>query len=114
MPVPAQLVDQIKQFLAKAEDWEELETPIAGVFVVKPKSQKGESSSALLEIRPVDEQGKPTGRSKIFLRSKDTLLRLQEALANEKLVPLMETIEHINSTVETKKGDTGKTKRLDF
>ena len=31
-PVLAQLVDQIKQFLAKTDDWEELETLIPGVL----------------------------------------------------------------------------------
>ena len=89
--------EHLERFAVEARDWETLATPIEGVFVVKPQAKKGESPTLMLEICPVNAEGKPTGRSKIYLRSKDVFLRLAEALNSDKTFKLVEAIELFNA-----------------
>ncbi|MFW9929658.1 MAG: hypothetical protein ACFFD1_09725 [Candidatus Thorarchaeota archaeon] len=103
MPQSDKLVTQLKDFAESASDWEELKTPIAGIFVVKPKPKKGEKPSLMLVIHPTDQEGQTTGRSKIFLRSRDSLHRLKESLSNDQTFSIIDAIESINQSSEQSK-----------
>jgi hypothetical protein len=113
MTVPASLLAQLKDFMEKGSDWSELETPIPGVFIVKPKAKKDDSPSLMLEIRPTSQDGLPSGRSKLFVRNRETLTRLQESVTHDKILALIEAIESLNTPVNTNNKASQK-KKLSF
>ncbi len=113
MTVPASLLAQLKEFMETSTDWAELETPIPGVFIVKPKGKKEDPPSLMLEIRPTNQVGAPTGRSKIFIRNRDSLTRLQESITHDKILTLIEAIDSLN-TPEPHKENASNKKILSF
>ncbi|MFX1393400.1 MAG: hypothetical protein ACFFAH_07485 [Promethearchaeota archaeon] len=48
--------------LEHGKDWERLETPAAGVWVVKVSGGKNSPAKLFLEFNPLDEYGKPMKR----------------------------------------------------
>lgn len=87
---------QLKDHLEKGKDWEKMETPIPGVFVVKVPATKTRPSLLSLEINPLKEDGNPMKRKGLFVTSKEMLVKFGEALNDDKVYQLIIELENIN------------------
>jgi len=100
---------QLKNHLENAEDWEKMETPIRGVYVVKVPETKTRPASLFLEINPVGSDGKPIKRKGLFVGTFENLLLFSEALADDKVEHLIQELEGINPKL-----GVGKMKKLEM
>ena len=105
----ADLQAQLKEHLKNADDWEKMETPIDGVFVVKVPSTKTRPSLLFMEVNPLKDDGKPMKRKGLFIGSREMLVKFSEALQEDKVYQLISEIESINP-----KDKKQSTKKLDF
>jgi hypothetical protein len=96
----ADIKSQLKEHLEKAEDWGKMATPVAGVYVVKVPATKSRPSLLFLEINPLRE-GKPLKRKGLFIGSFENLLLFSEALADDKVVQLVRSLEEVNPKSKT-------------
>lgn len=92
---------QLKDHLKSAEDWGKMETPIPGVYVVKVPATKTRPALLFLEINPIKDDGKPIKRKGLFIGNFENLLLFSEALADDKVVQLIRTLEEINPKAQT-------------
>ncbi len=92
---------QLREHLKDAEDWGKMETPIPGVYVVKVPATKTRPALLFLEINPIKQDGKPIKRKGLFIGSFENLLLFSEALADDKVVQLIRTLEEINPKAQT-------------
>lgn len=88
--------DQLKEHLENGDNWEKMETPIQGVYIVKVPKTKTRKAMLYLEINPLNDNGKPLKRKGLFINSKEMLLSFTEALNNEKSFLLISIIDQIN------------------
>jgi len=98
----------LKEHLKRADDWEKMETPIEGVFVVKVPSTKTRPALLFMEINPLKD-GKPVKRKGLFIGSREMLVKFSEALQEDKVYQLISEIEKVNPESKSK-----TTKKLDF
>ena len=94
--------NQLKDHLKGGADWEKMETPIPGVFVVKVPATKTKPALLFLEVNPLKDDGKPLKKRGLFIGSKDMLLKFSEALNDDKTFQLIGELEKINPEVKTK------------
>ncbi len=87
---------QLKEHLKSAKDWEKMETPIPGVFVVKIPPTKTRGAMLNLEVNPLKEGGAPTKRKGLFISSSEMLEGFREALSDEKISKLMNELDLVN------------------
>ena len=87
---------QLRDHLENGEDWEKMETPVAGVFVVKVPATKTRGALLHLEINPLKDDGKPMKRKGLFVGSKEMLVKFSEALSDDKVYQLIGELEKIN------------------
>lgn len=93
----ADIEAQLKNHLEKGADWEKMETPIPGVFVVKIPATKTRGPLLNVEINPVKD-GKPMKRKGLFVRNYEMFIKFREALEDDKLTVLVKEIESVNPT----------------
>lgn len=105
----SELQAQLKEHLKNADDWDKMETPIDGVFVVKVPATKTRAALLFMEVNPLKEDGKPMKRKGLFIGSREMLVKFSEALQEDKVYQLIGEIESVNP--ESKKQST---KKLDF
>ncbi len=98
---------QLKDHLENGADWEKMETPIPGVFVVKVPATKTRGPLLHLEINPLKEDGRPMKRKGLFVGSKEMLIKFGEALNDDKVFQLINELEQINP-----KGSNTSAKKL--
>jgi len=91
--------EQLQEHLKSAKDWEKMETPIPGVFVVKVPGTKTRPSLLFLEINPLKEDGNPLKRKGLFVGSREMLVKFSEALSDDKVYQLIGEIEKVNPEV---------------
>ena len=106
----ADLKTQLQEHLKKGEDWEKMETPVSGVYVVKVPATKTRPALLFLEINPLKDDGKPMKRKGLFVGSKEMLIKFGEALNDDKVYQLIQELEQVNPE---KKG-AGSIKKLKF
>ncbi|MBN1215074.1 MAG: hypothetical protein JXA99_06465 [Candidatus Lokiarchaeota archaeon] len=97
---------QLEDHLANAKEWEKMETPVPGVFVVKAPGTKTKPALLYLEINPLKEDGNPMKRKGLFIGSNEMYVKFYEALADDRVQRLVKEIEEINpeqSSSKTKK-----------
>ncbi|MHA1490263.1 MAG: hypothetical protein ACTSRI_11490 [Promethearchaeota archaeon] len=87
---------QLKEHLENGEDWQKMETPIEGVFVVKVPATKTRPALLFLEINPLKDDGKPLKRKGLFVGSKEILIKFSETLSDDKTFQLIGEIDKIN------------------
>ena len=87
---------QLKEHLKNGEDWQKMETPIEGVFVVKVPATKTRPALLFLEINPLKDDGKPLKRKGLFVGSKEMLIKFSETLNDDKTFQLIGEIDKIN------------------
>ncbi|MFX1380828.1 MAG: hypothetical protein ACFFBP_00170 [Promethearchaeota archaeon] len=104
----ADIKTQLTDHLKNAKDWEKMETPISGVFVVKVPATKTRPALLFLEINPLKDDGKPLKKKGLFVGSIDFLMKFSDALNDDKVFQLIKEIEQINPEVES----SGASKKL--
>lgn len=87
---------QLKEHLENGADWEKMETPVAGVFVVKVPGTKTRPPILFLEINPLKEDGKPMKKKGLFVGNKEMLVKFGEALNDDKVYQLIGELERVN------------------
>ena len=92
----ATISEQLKEHLENGGDWEKMETPIQGVYVVKVPGTKNRKAMLQLEINPLSDNGKPMKKKGLFIRNKEILIRYAEAINEDKSYLLMQYLEKIN------------------
>ena len=100
--------EQLDKHLKSAKDWEKMETPIPGVFVVKVPATKTRPALLFLEINPLKENGRPMIRKGLFVKNKEMLIKFTEALTDDKVFKLIQELEAANPDVSK----SGKRKKL--
>ncbi len=100
--------NQLKEHLAKGADWEKMETPVPGVFVIKVPATKTRDALLQLEINPITDDGKPMKRKGLFVGSKEMLVKFSEALSDDKVYQLIGELEKVNPEVKA----SGASKKL--
>jgi hypothetical protein len=106
----ADIEAQLRAHLKNGNDWEKMEAPIPGVFIVKVPATKTRPSLLFLEINPLKDDGKPMKRKGLFVGSKEMLIKFGEALQDDKVYQLIVELEKVNP-----KGATaGATKKLEM
>jgi len=106
----ADIEAQLRAHLKNANDWEKMEAPIPGVFIVKVPATKTRPSLLFLEINPLKDDGKPMKRKGLFVGSKEMLIKFGEALQDDKVYQLIVELEKINPKGAT----TGTVKKLEM
>ena len=91
-----EIQEQLKEHLENGEDWQKMETPIEGVFVVKVPETKTRPALLILEINPLKDDGKPLKRKGLFVGSKEMLIKFSETLNDDKTFQLIGEIDKIN------------------
>jgi len=106
----ADIEAQLRNHLKNASDWEKMEAPVPGVFVVKVPATKTRPALLFLEINPLKDDGKPMKRKGLFVGSKEMLIKFGEALQDDKVFQLIGELEKINPEVAT----SGIVKKLEM
>ena len=89
--------EQLKQFLKNGGAWEKMETDVPGVFVVRapgPKAQP-EAGKLMLEINPVDENGKPRKFKGLMLNDKESFTQFLETMQDDRIYKILTALEQI-------------------
>ena len=92
----ADIQSQLKEHLKSGSDWQKMETPVPGVYVVKVPATKTRPALLFLEVNPLKEDGKPMKRKGLFVGSKEMLVKFGEALNDDKVFQLIGEIEKVN------------------
>ncbi len=96
MGTAEELEAQLEEHLANGNDWEEMGTPIPGVFVVKAPATKKKPPLLYLEINPLDDHGKKLKRKGLFLGNKKQFSLYQKVFQNPRVELIVESIEEVN------------------
>jgi hypothetical protein len=104
----SEIQSQLKEHLKNGQDWEKMETPVQGVFVVKVPATKTRPALLQLEINPLTDDGNPMKKRGLFVGNKEMLVKFSEALSDDKVYQLIGELEQINPEVK----GTGATKKL--
>jgi hypothetical protein len=99
----ADIQAQLEDHLENEKDWEKMETPIPGVYIVKVPSTKTRPALLFLEINPLKDNGKPMKRKGLFVGGKEMLVKFGELLNDDKVFQLIEELERINPDRENSK-----------
>jgi len=92
----ADIEGQLEAHLKNGADWEKMQTPVPGVYVVKVPATKTRPALLFLEVNPLKEDGKPMKRKGLFVGSKEMLIKFGEALNDDKVFQLIGELEKIN------------------
>ncbi|MFX1326841.1 MAG: hypothetical protein ACFE91_01690 [Promethearchaeota archaeon] len=95
----ADIQTQLKEHLKNGKDWEKMETPIPGVFVVKVPATKTRPALLFLEVNPLKNDGKPMKRKGLFIGSKEMYIAYKEALEEDAIYTLIQNVEAVNPEV---------------
>ena len=98
------ITGQLTTHLEQGTDWEKMETPVPGVFVVKIPASKALPARLSLEINPLKEDGKPLKRKGLFVLNKEILVKFSELLNDDKTYQLIGEIERVNPNMKNGKG----------
>jgi len=95
----ADIQAQLKDHLKNGKDWEKMETPVPGVFVVKVPATKTRPALLFLEVNPLKNDGKPMKRKGLFIGSKEMYIAFKEALEEDAIYTLIQNVEEVNPEV---------------
>ncbi|MBN2156269.1 MAG: hypothetical protein JW776_09510 [Candidatus Lokiarchaeota archaeon] len=96
--------EQLQKHLKDGEPWEKMITDIPGVFIVRVPGPKTNPKNArlMLEINPVDEDGKPKKRKGLFLSDRETYIQYFELLSDDRINKILLTLEEVNPKNQSK------------
>ncbi len=107
----ADISAQLKDHLANGEDWEKMETPILGVYVVKIPESKTQKARLNLELNPLKDDGKPMKRKGLFVSGKEMFIKFSELFSDDQTFQIVQVMEQINSS---QKGSKTEVKKLEM
>ncbi len=105
----ADIQTQLKDHLKNANDWEQMETPIPGVFVVKVPASKTRPAMLFLEINPLKD-GRPMKRKGLFISDYEMLIKFSESLNDDNTLKLIKELEQVNPKEAKSNGSSKKLK----
>ncbi|GBC71237.1 hypothetical protein HRbin02_01017 [Candidatus Calditenuaceae archaeon HR02] len=91
------LEESLRRVLESGRDWQRV--PVRGspgIFVVKAPASRGRPASLLVEINPVGDDGAPTKKRGLILRTVDELETFRKLLSDERLEDVLKAIEKVN------------------
>jgi hypothetical protein len=100
--------EKLANFLKTGRDWSRMMTSVPGIFVLKLTSYKRSPSRLAVEINPVAEDGKPSKRRGLVLRSNSELKAFNEAFQVDKVSKLVIMLDSINPKVKAAKRRKGE------
>ena len=62
----ADITSQLKDHLEKGKDWERMDTPVPGLYIVKVPATQTRKARLNLELSPLKKDGTPL-KKKVFL-----------------------------------------------
>jgi len=86
------LKQKILEHMKTAKPWQRVRTQIEGIFLVKAPV-KNDQEQIMIEINPLDAEGKPIKRRGLFLTNSDQLKAFRKVLNNDKALEVLEAIE---------------------
>ena len=103
----ADISAQLKDHLANGEDWEKMETPIPGVYIVKIPESKTQKARLNLELNPLKDDGKAIKKKGLFVNGKEMFVKFSELFHDDQAFKIIQVMEQINagSKTEVKKLD---------
>lgn len=87
--------ENIKQALANVKPWQRIPTTAPGVFLIKAPS-KGHGDNLMIEINPVNSEGKPVKRRGLFLTNEVQLDLFRDCLSLESVSNLLCAVTELN------------------
>lgn len=91
--------EQLIEHLENGEDWEKMDTPIKGVFVVKVPKTKTRDAKLYLEIKPLNPYGTSLKSKGLYISNKEILVSLAEAITDDKTFILTRILDDINKRI---------------
>ena len=91
-----EMVVQLREHLENGQDWEKLNAPIPGVYVVKIPATKTHGARLMVEVNPVDESGNPRKRKGLFLTDEKMRRDFVVALENQDVSQLIRIVDSVN------------------
>ena len=102
---------QLKEHLMNGEDWEKLETPIPGVYVVKIPESKTLKARLNLELNPLKDDGNTIKKKGLFVSGKEVFVKFSELFLDEQIFQILQAMEQVNGEP---KGTKAKVKKLEM
>ncbi len=89
--------NELRSHLDGAPDWDRMKTDVEGVFVVKMPPTDNDPARLMVEVNPVDKNGRPKKRKGLYLPATLTLSEYSGALKVPKLDELLKAIDEVNA-----------------
>ena len=89
---------QLKEHLEEGKDWERMNTPVPGLFVVKVPATKTRKARLNLELSPLKNDGTPLKKKSLFIGGEEMFIKYSEMFSNDKAYQIIREIEQINKT----------------
>ncbi len=107
------LTKRLKEFGKKADEWGKMKTSVTGVSIVKLPA-KGEDLKLGLEVKPVNEEGKPLKPKGVYITSLEQWEAFKLIFDNEKAHDLIQNIDGMRKQrkVTSASEDNGKVLEL--
>jgi hypothetical protein len=90
-----EVVDNLRAFLDRGEDWERKNTSLKGVSIIKLPATRNRAASLAIEINPLDENERPMKKKGIMLMGREEMLAFRDVFGNEKLETLLNAVEAV-------------------
>ncbi len=87
---------QLKEHLEEGKDWERMDTPLPGLFVVKVPATKTRKARLNLELSPLKNDGTPLKKKSLFIGGEEMFIKYSEMFSNDKAYQIIREIEQIN------------------
>ena len=87
---------QLKEHLEEGKDWERMNTPVPGLFVVKVPATKTRKARLNLELSPLKNDGTPLKKKSLFIGGEEMFIKYSEMFSNDKAYQIIREIEQIN------------------
>ncbi len=89
---------QLKEHLERGKDWERMDTPVPGLFIVKVPATKTRKARLNLELSPLKKDGTPLKKKSLFIGGEEMFIKYSEMFSNDKAYQIIREIEQINKT----------------
>ena len=92
----ADITSQLKEHLEEGKDWERMNTPVPGLYVVKVPATKTRKARLNLELSPLKNDGTPLKKKSLFIGGEEMFIKYAEMFSNDKAYQIIREIEQIN------------------
>lgn len=92
----ADITSQLKEHLEKGKDWERMNTPVPGLYIVKVPATKTRKARLNLQLSPLKNDGTPLKKKSLFIGGEEMFIKYAEMFSNDKAYQIIREIEQIN------------------